>query len=91
MAAEMGQADAPRRGPGPFLAGGARPVQASESLLPICTTVAPRIPGLSTQAACRCPLECQHQTPATHSSMSLCQAKPLFGSGQHTSLDPSPH
>lgn len=51
MASEARQMDAPKR-PGHFPRQGAQAVGASASFLPICTMLAPRIPGSSTPVAC---------------------------------------
>lgn len=50
VAFEAGQVGAPKS-PGCFPRQGAQAVGASASLLPICTMLAPRIPGSSTQVA----------------------------------------
>lgn len=51
VAFEAGQVGAPES-PGHFPRQGAQAAGASASLLPICTMLAPRIPGSSTQVAC---------------------------------------
>lgn len=83
MAAEMGQADAPEEGAWPLGRGrGARPVQAPVFAAHF-TTVAKHSWIVYTSCVPAVPSRCQHQTPATHSSMSLSGGEALFGWAAH--------
>ena len=96
VASKAGREDGPER-PGHFPRQEAQAVGASESLLPICTVLAPRIPGSSTQAACwlsprgargRFWQLWQCQIPVIQACV-CWDAKPSSG-GQDASLDPHP-
>lgn len=96
VASEAGREEGPER-PGHFPRQEARPVGASESLLLICTVLAPRIPGSTTQAACwpsprgargRFWQLWQHQIPVTQACVHW-DAKPSLG-GQDASPTPTP-
>lgn len=89
-ASEAGRADAPKR-PGLFPRHGARAVGASESLLPVCTMMVPRIPGSSYRSCVLAiPSRCQWRVLAalavpdsSHLSVCLLGGKGLFEWATH--------
>ena len=89
-ASEAGRADAPER-PGLFPRRRAWAVGASESLLPVCTMMAPRIPGSSYRSCVLAvPSRCQWRVLAalavpdsSHLSVCLSGGKALFGWATH--------